>query len=416
MDAKLYCNLARSIKTARNAVIRVSSFANASLKRISTNLDVNLYLMQPPTNHPPTISTYLIFNQLRIIHPQFRPKSRYLVLTIVIEYSMVVVRARSKEEAVCRRGPHKLWLKRATIRLLSYFRSPRVSRCSNLHVVGPGSEILALYENSMASNASLKRISTNLDVNLYLMQPPTNHPPTISTYLIFNQLRIIHPQFRPKSRYLVLTIVIEYSMVVVRARSKEEAVCRRGPHKLWLKRATIRLLSYFRRFNRNLRESLLFLSGGTLGRGPWAWALGGLLPHPRVSRCSNLHVVGPGSEILALYENSMASNASLKRISTNLDVNLYLMQPPTNHPPTISTYLIFNQLRIIHPQFRPKSRMVLEFHAFSYLVLTIVIEYSMVVVRARSKEEAVCRRGPHKLWLKRATIRLLSIKEFIGLQ
>ncbi|KAL2720991.1 hypothetical protein V1478_000022 [Vespula squamosa] len=32
----------------------------------------------------------------------------------------------------------------------------------------------------------------------------------------------------------------------------------------------------------------------------------------------------------------------------------------------------------------------------------------MVVVRARSKEEAVCRRGPHKLWLKRATIRLLK--------
>ncbi|KAL2718527.1 protein artichoke [Vespula squamosa] len=107
------------------------------------------------------------------------------------------------------------------------------------------------------------------------MQPPTNHPPTISTYLIFNQLRIVHPQFRPKSRssvlepsqnilsnafsYLVLTIVIEYSIVVVRARSKEEAVCRRGPHKLWLKRATIRLLSYFRRFNRNLRESLLVI-------------------------------------------------------------------------------------------------------------------------------------------------------------
>ncbi|KAL2733956.1 protein artichoke [Vespula squamosa] len=101
------------------------------------------------------------------------------------------------------------------------------------------------------------------------MQPPTNHPPTISTYLIFNQLRIIHPQFRPKSRSSVLepsqnilsilTIVIEYSMVVVRARSKEEAVCRRGPHKLWLKRATIRLLSYFRRFNRNLRESLLVI-------------------------------------------------------------------------------------------------------------------------------------------------------------
>ncbi|KAL2741595.1 protein artichoke, partial [Vespula squamosa] len=98
----------------------------------------------------------------------------------------------------------------------------------------------------------------------------------------FNHLPIIHPRFRPTSfstnyesstlnfdlnrgrngfrvSYLVLTIVIEYSMVVVRARSKEEAVCRRGPHKLWLKRATIRLLSYFRRFNRNLRESLLKL-------------------------------------------------------------------------------------------------------------------------------------------------------------
>ncbi|KAL2718521.1 neurotrimin-like isoform X2 [Vespula squamosa] len=36
------------------------------------------------------------------------------------------------------------------------------------------------------------------------MQPPTNHPPTISTYLIFNQLRIVHPQFRPKSRSSVL--------------------------------------------------------------------------------------------------------------------------------------------------------------------------------------------------------------------
>ncbi|KAL2718365.1 LOW QUALITY PROTEIN: hypothetical protein V1478_012241 [Vespula squamosa] len=101
-------------------------------------------------------------------------------------------------------------------------------------------------------------------------------------------------------------------------------------------------------------------------------------------------------------------------ISTNFDVNLYLMQPRTNHPPTLSIYLIFNQLRIIHPQFRPKSRTsVLEppqnilSNAFSYLELTIAIEYSIVVVRARSKEEAICRRGPHKLWLKRATIRLL---------
>ncbi|KAF7388748.1 hypothetical protein HZH68_012690 [Vespula germanica] len=49
------------------------------------------------------------------------------------------------------------------------------------------------------------------------------------------------------------------SIVVVRARSKEEAVCRRGPHKLWLKRATFRLLSYFRSFDRTLREWLLVI-------------------------------------------------------------------------------------------------------------------------------------------------------------
>ncbi|KAL2729867.1 protein artichoke [Vespula maculifrons] len=112
-----------------------------------------------------------------------------------------------------------------------------------------------------------------------------SQPTSMSTYLIFNQLRIIHPQFRPKSRSSVLepsqnflssklifkslrslnhvedersesTRVIGF---VVRARSKEEAICRRGPHKLWLKRATIGLLSYFRRFDRTLREWLLII-------------------------------------------------------------------------------------------------------------------------------------------------------------
>nr|KAF7410983.1 hypothetical protein H0235_013590 [Vespula pensylvanica] len=38
------------------------------------------------------------------------------------------------------------------------------------------------------------------------------------------------------------------------ARSKEEAICRSGPHKLWLKRATIKLLSYFRRHDRSCLE------------------------------------------------------------------------------------------------------------------------------------------------------------------
>ncbi|KAL2742442.1 protein artichoke, partial [Vespula maculifrons] len=86
--------------------------------------------------------------------------------------------------------------------------------------------------------------------------------------LIFNQLRIIHPQFRPKSQTSVLeasqnflskTIVIECFIVVVRARSKEEAICRKGPYNLCLKRATIKLLSYFRRFRRTFREWLLVI-------------------------------------------------------------------------------------------------------------------------------------------------------------
>ncbi|KAL2713855.1 hypothetical protein V1478_016412 [Vespula squamosa] len=52
----------------------------------------------------------------------------------------------------------------------------------------------------MKVNASLKRISTNFDVDLPHFQPPTNHPPSISTYFIFNQLRIIYPQFGLKGK------------------------------------------------------------------------------------------------------------------------------------------------------------------------------------------------------------------------
>ncbi|KAL2738034.1 LOW QUALITY PROTEIN: hypothetical protein V1478_002120 [Vespula squamosa] len=196
------------------------------------------------------------------------------------------------------------------------------------------------------------------------MQPPTNHPPTISTYLIFNQLRIIHPQFRPKSRSSVLEpsqnflSIIEYSIVVVRARSKEEAVCRRGPHKLWLKRATIRLLR--KTLTRVTAGTRVGVSGASLsptedfvlifeiskdrhdrsclemseadgvdggafrkrGLTHLQWAekpeapeaerhLGTRISRvsvsPWVPECSNLLAVGPGSEILALYDNLMGS-------------------------------------------------------------------------------------------------------------
>ncbi|KAL2721482.1 neurotrimin-like isoform X2 [Vespula maculifrons] len=75
----------------------------------------------------------------------------------------------------------------------------------------------------------------------------------MSTYLIFNHLHIIHPQFRPKSRTSVLEPSQNF-LSIVRARSKGEAKSRKGLHRSWLKRATIRLLSYFRRFRRTFRE------------------------------------------------------------------------------------------------------------------------------------------------------------------
>ncbi|KAL2736814.1 hypothetical protein V1478_000023 [Vespula squamosa] len=69
MDAKLYCNLARSIKTARNAVIRVSCITEEDLNQLgcqpiphattyqSSTHDFDLPHFQPTTNHPPSIST-----------------------------------------------------------------------------------------------------------------------------------------------------------------------------------------------------------------------------------------------------------------------------------------------------------------------------------------------------------------------
>ncbi|KAL2729164.1 neurotrimin-like isoform X2, partial [Vespula squamosa] len=144
----LYCNRARSNKTARNADVRVSVCSRIAqtviikynrVSRRSQPISMSTYLIQPPTNHPPTISTYLIFNQLRIIHPQFRPKSRasvlgpprnilsnafsYLELTIVIEYFIVVVRARSKEEAV-QQKPSRIALSHILILLCGH------SKCS----------------------------------------------------------------------------------------------------------------------------------------------------------------------------------------------------------------------------------------------------------------------------------------------
>ncbi|KAL2722745.1 LOW QUALITY PROTEIN: hypothetical protein V1478_009608, partial [Vespula squamosa] len=186
---------------------------------------------------------------------------------------------------------------------------------------------------------SLESCITEEDLNQLRCQP-IPHATTYQSFTHdfdlphFQPIRIIHPQFRPKSRSFVLepsqnilsklTIVLEYSIVVVRARSKEEAVCRRGPHKLWLKRATIRLLSYFRRHDRSCLEMSEAdgVDGGAFrkrGLTHLQWAEKPEAPEaerhlgtrdlevpdsPWVPECSNLLAVGPGSEILALYEKS----------------------------------------------------------------------------------------------------------------
>ncbi|KAL2745948.1 protein artichoke, partial [Vespula maculifrons] len=112
------------------------------------------------------------------------------------------------------------------------------------------------------SRVSRNKFSDRSLINNYRELESVHHrrgsqPTSMSTYLIFNQLQIIHPQFRPKSRSSVLEPSQNFLNIVVRARSKEEAICRRGPHKLWLKRATFKLLSYFRRFHRTFRKWLL---------------------------------------------------------------------------------------------------------------------------------------------------------------
>ncbi|KAF7403354.1 hypothetical protein HZH68_006148 [Vespula germanica] len=51
------------------------------------------------------------------------------------ECSIAIVKARKKQQAICRRGPHDLWLKRATIRLLNYFRRNYVAVAYNATII-----------------------------------------------------------------------------------------------------------------------------------------------------------------------------------------------------------------------------------------------------------------------------------------
>ncbi|KAL2750808.1 LOW QUALITY PROTEIN: hypothetical protein V1477_000911 [Vespula maculifrons] len=111
------------------------------------------------------MSTYLIFNQLQIIHPQFRPKSR----SSVLEPSQNFLSSKHDRSclemseadgvdsgAICKRGFIHLQFaekpeapeaeRHLGSRILEVFVSPWVLRSSNLLAVGPGSEVLALCQ------------------------------------------------------------------------------------------------------------------------------------------------------------------------------------------------------------------------------------------------------------------------------
>ncbi|KAL2744715.1 LOW QUALITY PROTEIN: uncharacterized protein V1477_007257 [Vespula maculifrons] len=150
-----------------------------------------------------------------------------------------------------------------------------------------------------------------------------SRPTSMSTYLIFNQLRIVHPQFRPKSRSSVLEPSQNFLSIVVRARSKEEAMCRRGPHKLWLKRATIRLLSYFRKFYRTLRKWLLVIAGPII--------VGFLHENTtgRVSRCLKPTVWTVEQSVSGvLYISSLLRSPKLPKRKSISPVGPKVQQPP----------------------------------------------------------------------------------------
>ncbi|KAL2732440.1 hypothetical protein V1477_014681 [Vespula maculifrons] len=78
-------------------------------------------------------------------------------------------------------------------------------------------------------------------------------------------------------------------VIVVRARSKEEAMCRRGPHKLWLKRATIRLLNTTGRVSRCLKPTVWTVEQSVSG----VLYISSLLRSPKLPKRKGISLVGP---------------------------------------------------------------------------------------------------------------------------
>ncbi|KAL2744419.1 LOW QUALITY PROTEIN: neurotrimin-like isoform X2 [Vespula maculifrons] len=149
-----------------------------------------------------------------------------------------------------------------------------------LAVFGYLNFVLALRVTSTQTNLSLTLI---VIISLVQLCIPTSEdrnpdrigfqPTSMSTYLIFNQLRIIHPQFRPKSRSSVLEpsqnflsippitqscreqkIQIEYSL----GTKQRRGYMPKRPLQIVTQEA-IRLFSYFRNFKRKFREWFLVI-------------------------------------------------------------------------------------------------------------------------------------------------------------
>nr|KAF7427377.1 hypothetical protein H0235_007071 [Vespula pensylvanica] len=109
-----------------------------------------------------------------LVHRLSDPESRAFRLSkeqlFYRECSIAVVKARRKEETICRRGPHNLWLKRATIDDESFFQ--RIITCSFDNVIvitgddGPFHLLVTL--NSCLNHSTDAQVS----VDLYMQQPP----------------------------------------------------------------------------------------------------------------------------------------------------------------------------------------------------------------------------------------------------
>ncbi|KAL2723260.1 hypothetical protein V1477_019111, partial [Vespula maculifrons] len=437
------------------------------------------------------MSTYLIFNQLQIIHPQFRPKSRSSVLEPSQNF-LSMVRARSKEEAICRRGPHKLWLKRAIIRLSSYFRRAIVRTTeSALNKSAHGNETRTFKYIAYSRFTFTGRIPNRIPpAGPQIQQPPSGGTwvgSTCNTLKLHDRSCLemseadgvdsgavckrgfIHLQFAEKpeapeaERHLGSWILERGRISFLPFGQDRRTLAYIGWQRRWCSRAQCsrkyrdcgRFNFGFRRLSRKydrlcssddrsfrcwIVELCVSRFPNTEKHGAAILAFGGLnssgvevapllcfldiksrvTVSPRVSTCSNLHAVGPGSAVLVLYLNLRsckyfrANGCTFQHFSKVFSIEFKL------NFGVRATYIlsyIFLSLGWV-PWDGPlgvgfcaglflsvlKNRAGFWYSGFRRLTNAVV------VVKARAKKKVLCRRGLHKLWLERTAVIFKPIK------